>query len=178
MTTAPALASRQRMNPRKSRSWTYEGMWCIVWTRIVLQPDKRLSETELWSTHKIVRSRISFKLAWTRRTWISFKLARTTRTRILINRTRSWRRASSIVERSHKAFKLGRPYFEEELVQSHSWDGDQSGNWFQLKFSRRRWRRGRPLMDTKPWKRRRIEISKKYITTSNLKGIEADSKVL
>ena len=24
-------------------------------------------------------------------------------------------------------------------------------------------------MDTKPWKRRRIEISKKYITTSNMK---------
>jgi len=30
----------------------------------------------------------------------------------------------------------------------------------------------------KPWKHRRIEISNKYITISNLKGIEADSKVL
>jgi len=146
MTTAPALASRQRMNPRKSRSWTYEGMWWTVWTRFVLHPDRRLSEPELWSTYKIVRARISFKLS---RTKISFKLARTRRTRILFNRTRSWRRACSIVERSHEGFKLDRPRFEEEVVQSRSWDGDLSGNWFQLKLSGRRWRRGPPLMDTK-----------------------------
>ena len=31
-------------------------MWCIVRTRIVVQPDKRLSEPELWSTNKIVRA--------------------------------------------------------------------------------------------------------------------------
>ena len=149
MTTAPALASRQRMNPRKSRSWTYEGMWWTVWTRFVLHADRRLSEPELRWTYKIVRTKISLKLPRTRRTRISFKLSRTRRTRILFNRTRSWRRACSIVERSHEAFKLGRPRFEEVLVQSRSWDGDQSGNWFELKFSGRRWRRGRSLMDTK-----------------------------
>ena len=149
-----------------------------MWWRFVLHPDRPLSEPELWSTYKIVRARISFKLARTRRTRISFKLSRTRRTRILFNSTRCWRRAYSIVERNHEAFKLGRPRFEEVLVQSRSWDGDQSGNWFELKFSGRRWRRGQSLMDTKPWKHRSIEISNNYITTSNLRGIEADSKVL
>ena len=147
-----------------------------MWWRFVLHPDRPLSEPELWSTYKIVRARISFKLARTRRTRISFKLARTRRTRILINRTRSWRRACSIVERSHEAFKLGRPRFEEELVQSRSWDGVVTG--FNSSSRGEDDAEDGHWWIQKPGKHRRIEASNKYITTSNLKGVEADSKVL
>jgi len=175
MTTAPALASRQRMNPRKSRSWTYEGMWWTVWTRFVLHPDRRLSEPELWSTYKIVRARISFKLS---RTKISFKLARPEEPEFYSTGPGLEEEPVQSLKEATRALNLIDPVLKKRLFNHAAGMEIKVVTGFNSSCQGEDDAEDRHWWIQKPWKHRRIEISNKYITISNLKGIEADSKVL